>query len=311
MAGKMYAFMDSKNADDGKRLTDMAAQILANALITAASACLVSVGFGIIYSTVRFFHFAHGAVITIAVYVLYWFLVFAKFPWQLALVIGLISSVLAGLAMELAVYRHLRQRRASPAVLLIASLGLLLAVQNTISLVFGDVPVVIPLFRSGYVFEIVGARITKLQASAIVLSAFVTCGTAIWWSRSKIGMILRAVGQDSDLATVCGVSLNQAAAIAISFGSVLGGLGAIFLALDTSISPVIGFQLLFVSVVAVLITRKGGLAGIIIASVLIGIIQHLVGWKLSTQWQGSIVFLILIILLLLRPNGLVGKQTTT
>jgi branched-chain amino acid transport system permease protein len=265
-------------------------------------------GFGLVFRTLRFFHFAHASVITIGAYGFYWCYSFVHAPWFIAAIVGVCLAVLAGLAMEVGVYRNLRGRNASGPVFLLASLGLMVLTQNLISMGFGDVPAVAHVFREAGVLTLLTARITVLQAFSLAVSVGVTGLVALWWTRSKTGMTLRAVGQDPELAAVRGLCMNHVAVVVLGVASALGGLGGILVGLDTNLSPAMGFNALLMGVVVVLMAGKARPFSIILLSLLVALIWHLVGWKLTTQWQSAAVFSFLLAILLLGPQRLRGSD---
>ncbi len=116
----------------------MLPQLTANALIAAGAYCLVAVGFGLIFATTRFFHFAHGAVYAWGAYLAFLFVKVLGLPLVAGAALAVVLCGGLGAAFELGLYRPLRARGASPLVLLLASLGAYVVLQNLISLLFGD-----------------------------------------------------------------------------------------------------------------------------------------------------------------------------
>ncbi len=286
-------------------------QLIANALITAANLCLIGMGFGLICSTLRFFHFAHTSIITAAAYVLFLLHSMMGISFYLAAILSIIVSAVIGLSMEFCIYRRLRRLRAGSSVLLLASLGILLVLQNAISMTFGDVPVVIARYRTGQAFFVFGARITGLQIVTILSSAIATGLCSFWWLRSRSGITLRALADNPELAVAYGVSVNRIAVLVIGIGSILGGGGGILLGLDTSISPTMGFQPILMAAVVVLMAGRSRPLNIVIWSLFLGLLQHFVGSHLTTQWQNAVVFTILFIILLICPQRLFGDGATS
>ena len=282
-------------------------QALTNALISAAGYLLVGVGFALIYRSTRFFHFAHGIVLTVGAYVTFTLKVWIGLPLWIAIIGGIVASVLLGAAMELSVYKPLRRRGASAAILLLASLGMYVALQAVVVLVFGSGT---QTFRTGDVPEglaMLGARITWPQITTIMVSG--TCGLLTWLliERSRIGKMLRAVACDCDLAQACGVRGDWVIMVAFLLGSSIAGLAAILLAFDQDMTPMMGFQLLLMGMIAVIIGGVGNIPGTALGAVVLGLAQHLTAWWLSSKWQDAIVFAILVLFLLVRPQGFLGK----
>jgi len=287
----------------------MLLQLLLNGIIAGAAYALVAVSFGIIYSTARFFHFAHGAVYVAAPYCAYVFIVWAGMSPLFALPVAMVIAASLGAALEFVVYRPLRRRGASPLILLLASLGLLIFLQNLISLAFGDQA---RTLRQGDVVEgirLLGARVTPVQ-TVIVLCSVLSCALVwVFLHHTQMGRIVRAVGNDSELARMVGMDSDRALLVTFFVGSGLAGMAGILVSYDTDMRPTMGLQALLIAVVAVIIGGTGSVEGSFLGALLIGLVQNLVVWKISTQWQDAITFLLLLLFLLLRPQGLLGRAS--
>jgi branched-chain amino acid transport system permease protein len=279
---------------------------LLNGLIAGSIYTLVALGFGLIYSTARFFHFAHGAVYTAGAYLVFsaWS---AGLSLYLAIPLAVVAGALIGMLMEIGVYRPLRKRGASSLVLLIASLGLFIVVQNLISVGFGDDS---KTLRTGVVSEglpILGARLTKVQLVIITTSALLVGACWVFLKKTKIGRAMRAVADDPQLATIMGIGADGVILFTFAIGSALAVAAAALISLDSDMTPTMGFYSLMVAVVAVIAGGIGSVPGAALGGLLIGMAEQVGGSTLPTEWQQTIVFLILILFLLLRPQGFFGR----
>jgi len=284
----------------------MLPQLLLNGLIAGSIYALIALGFGLIYSTTRFFHFAHGAVYTAGAYLAYsgWLLGLSLY---IAIPLAVIGTSILGALIEIGVYRPLRKKGASSLVLLLASLGLFIVIQNFISLTFGDDTKSI---RSGAVTEglpLFGARITPIQITIIIVTALLLAVSWAFMKRTRLGKAMRAVANDPELARVVGIETDQVILFTFVLGSSLAGIAAILISLDTDMTPLMGFHALLMGVVAVIAGGIGSIPGVALGGLLVGMAQHLGVWKIPTQWQDTIVFLILIFFLLFRPQGFLGR----
>ena len=283
-------------------------QTIANGLIAGSVYSLVALGFALIYGTTRFFHFAHGAVYTTGAYLTYLFLAQCHLPFAVAIAIAILLSCSLGLLIELAVYRPLRQKYASTLVLLISSLGMYIVIQNVISLFFGDD---IKTLRSGIVqegFDILGARITPIQAFTVGVALVLFIIVGIVLSRTRLGKALRAVANDSELAMVSGVNSDHIILFAFGLGSALAAVAAILVSFDVDMVPTMGMNALLMGVVATIIGGVGSIPGAAVGGLLLGLAQHLGVWKIGSQWQDSIAFAVLLVFLLFRPYGVFGRK---
>jgi branched-chain amino acid transport system permease protein len=282
----------------------MIGQIVANGIVTGCTYGLVALGFGLIYRVCGFFHLAHGAVYTVAAYSAYLLTtVLGWSPW-----IALPSAVLAAAAMgaliEVAIYRPMRRHGATPLTLLIASLGVMVAIQNAVSLIAGDDTKRLrsPDVREG--FAILGAHVTPIQIAIVGTSIMVTALVVAWMQLSRMGKIMRAVASDPDMARVVGISAPKVNILAFALGSALAAVAALLLAYDTDLTPLIGFKSVLMAVVAVIVGGIGSVSGSLCGGLLVGLVQHFGVWRLPTQWQDAIVFGVLILFMLVRPEGI-------
>ncbi len=283
-------------------------QLLVNALISSSIYILIAVSFAVIYRTVRFFHFAHAVVFTSGAYFTYLFYKLTGFPLALAILIAIALAAVLGCGMEVLVYRTLRKKQTSPMVLLLASLGMYILLQNTISMVFGDDTKSI---RSGVVKEglpVFGARITPIQIIIIATSIVLIIAVALWLKKSKIGKAMRAVANNAELARISGIQSDRVILWTYALGSALAAVAGILVALDVDMTPTMGLNALIMGVVAMIIGGVGSIPGLALGALLLGLAQHLGVWKISSQWQDAIAFIILFVFLLVRPRGFMGRK---
>ena len=201
----------------------------------------------------------------------------------------------------------MQRARATPLAILIASLGLLLVIQNALSLAFGDDTKSLRVGDISEAYSFRGARMTAIQIVTVFTVIVVFGALSVLFSFSGFGKKLRAVANDPELASVFGVDTKTVVTITFMLGSGIAGLAAFLAAYDTDLTPVMGFKALLGAVVAVIVGGRGSILGILLGGLLVGMAQHLVVWKLPAQWQDASVFFILVAFLLFRPQGFFGK----
>jgi branched-chain amino acid transport system permease protein len=286
----------------------MIQQLLLNALLAGSITILIAVSFSLIYQTTRFFHFAHAVVFTSGAYFTFLFYRLLGLPIVIAIPIAVGLSSLLGCSMEIGIYKNLRKKNTTPMVLLLASLGLYIVLQNTISMGFGDDTKSI---RSGVVREglpVFGARITPIQIVIIITSVLLVISVAFWLKKTKMGKAMRAVANDAELALISGIDSDKVILWTFGIGSALAGVAGILVALDVDMTPTMGMNALMMGVVAVIIGGVGSIPGVALGALLLGLAQHLGVWKISSQWQDAIAFVILFVFLLIRPQGFLGRK---
>jgi branched-chain amino acid transport system permease protein len=286
-------------------------QLILNGIIAGSVYILVAVGFAVIYRTVRFFHFAHGVVFTAGAYFTYLFKAWLSWPVIIAAPVSIGLCAMLGVIIETSVYRPLRHKGSSSLILLIASLGIYIVLQNIISMAFGDDTKTI---RSGIVKEginILGARITPVQITIIIASLLLLVSCFLFLKYTKKGQAIRAVAIDPELARVSGIESDRVILSTFALGSAMAGVAGILVALNVDMTPTMGMNALLMGVVAVIIGGIESIPGIALGALFLGMAQHLGAWNVGSQWQEAIAFAILLIFLLFRPQGFLGKKVKT
>ena len=289
----------------------MPVQFVINGIAAGAAIALVAMGFGLIYTTTRVFHMAHGAVYLAGAYVAYTCIETLRLSPAPAVCCAILASALLGTLIEWCFYRPLRRKQAPDVVLLLCSLGLLVAIQNLIALIFGSRTLMLRQGGLGTVFDVFGGRITLTQA--IIIGVSIAVALALWAGMrlTTTGRIIRAVASDPDLANVVGLPRDRAMLIAAAAGSAVAGLAGVLVGYEQDLSPMMGFQGLLLGIVAAIIGGVRSVGGTLLGGYLVGLVMHLGVWKLPTQWQQAIVFVVLIVFLLMRPQGILGKRAKT
>jgi branched-chain amino acid transport system permease protein len=289
----------------------MLQQLVANGIAAGCIYALVALGFTVVYRTVRFFHFAHGAVYAAGAYAAYATMQLvspgvggAVSSWVVAVVV---ASVV-GVAVDRLVYRPLRTRKAPSLILLIASFGVFICIQNLLQLIFG--PQILTL-RTGPVKEghhVFGAVATDVQIAIIAVSLVVLAGLWVLESRTRVGKAMRAVADDSLAAGAVGINPERIILWSFVIGSALAGLAGILISYETNIEPTMGFHIFFKGIIAAIIGGIGSIPGAALGGLFLGLAENLGIWKLPAMWKDAIAFALLIVFLLVRPQGILGRK---
>ncbi|TAK99852.1 MAG: branched-chain amino acid ABC transporter permease [Verrucomicrobia bacterium] len=288
----------------------MTIQILANGIVAASTIALVALGLSLIFRVTKVFHLAHALVISATAYLAYFLTKQAGWPLFAALVVSLIFGTGLGALVELWIYRPLRSRSATSLVCMVAALGILIVGQNMLSMLFGDQTKTLRSSHQQEVVQILGARLTEIQLLELGVATIVCCGVIYILRKSKFGKALRAIGSDWELSDAVGIPRNTVILCVFVIASALAGLAGLLIAYDLDISPNAGFDVLLLALTAAII---GGIRtdwGPLLGAGLVGCIQHLSGWCWPTHWQNAIVYSSLIIFLLIRPQGILGRPMT-
>lgn len=283
----------------------MLTQLVANGLIAGVVVALLAVGFAVLYSGSRFFVFTFGASYAWAAYTVLGLIDYV--PRWIAIGAGILVGIGIGVLLEQFIYRPIRRRGSSPLILMLASIGAYTVLQNVISMVFGDETRSLRGWHTAEGHLILGARVTDIQLTIVGVSILVLTATWLLLKRTLLGRRLRAVANDELLARVVGIHVERAVLSAAALGSGLAAIAGVLMSLDTSLIPTMGFQALLLGVVAAIVGGVNSVGGAVLGGMLLGLAQHVGVWKLPTQWQDAIVFVILVVFLIVRPQGLFGK----
>jgi branched-chain amino acid transport system permease protein len=286
----------------------MLAQLIINIIISCSIYILTTISFAIIYQTKKFFHFAHAVVFTSGAYFAFIFSVSLGYSLWISIPLAIVCACMLGCLMELLVYKSLRKRGSTSLVLLLASLGIYIVLQNVISMVFGDDAK--SILKSPVVegIDVVGAKIASVQIIVVAVSIVFVLLVACYLSFSKTGKAMRAVANDSELATISGINSSNVILNSFAIGSALAGIAGILVSLDVYMTPTMGMKALLMGVVAMIVGGVGSIWGIVLGSLLLALAQNLGVWYISSQWQDAIAFGILLVFLLFKPEGFFGKK---
>lgn len=286
----------------------MLEQIIANGIIAGSTYALVALGFTVIYGTVRFFHFAHGVVFTLAAYLMWCGSAYFQLPLAMAAILAAFAGGLLGVLMNAVVYLPLRKQRAPKLILLLASFGVFVFLQNFFQLTFGSD---IKVLRTGPVNEglrVLGAVITNTQLIILLATILLACASILFIKKTRIGKAICAVADDPVAASIMGVHSERTIAIVFFLGSSLAGAAGCLVALETNIHPMMGLNAVIKGIIAAVIGGMGSIPGALLGGMLIGLAENIGVWGISTGWKDAISFSILVLFLLLRPGGFLGGK---
>ena len=283
-------------------------QVIFNIFFVSSIYSVIALSFMKLYQLTRFFHFAHAVVYTSGAYFTFLFVVLLDCPSLVAIPLAVVCACLLGCLMELVIYKPLRKKKSTSLVLLLASLGIYIVLQNVISMVFGDDTKSIRTWPVVEGINVLGARITPVQIVIVVSSLLLVVMVAGYLMLGKTGKAMRAVANDAELANISGINSNKIILISFAIGSALAGAAGILVSLDVDMTPTMGMNALMMGVVAMIVGGVGSIRGIILGSLLLALAQNFGVWYISSQWQDAIAFAILLIFLLFKPEGFFGKK---
>lgn len=282
-------------------------QFLVNAVVSGSIYALVAIGFALVWRTARFFHFAHGGVVVSAMY-FSWTLLYLSVPPLVSYLLGAVGATIVGIVIELSVYRPMRNAAATPLMFMLASLGLYIIIENALGMAWGTQTMKLRSFGTQGL-RFLGISITVNQIVIISVAVLLVVLLAILLSATKVGKKIRAVANDPELASIMGIDSKRVLLFVIAGGSFLGGAAGILVSFDTFFNPTMGFGLLVVALTSLIVGGMNRLEGAILGGLLLGGVQQLSVWMFSSRWQDAITFGVLVLFLLLKPEGILVKRT--
>ncbi|MCK5779123.1 MAG: branched-chain amino acid ABC transporter permease [Rhodospirillales bacterium] len=284
-------------------------QVIANALVTVSFYTLVGVGFSFVYMATRFFDFSYAALITVGAYGAVAAGVWLGAPLMIAIAAGMVCSFALGCAIEATVYRRMRRNNASSSVLLLASLGVYLAIIAAVSIVFGSGSRALVPGGAWPTIEAFNVRVAlpHFIVMAAALSAAVSATLIL--HKSEFGIRLRAIGENPDLSFAKGFDVDRDTLTAVAVGATVAGIAGALLAIDQGVYPAMGFRVLLGGIVSMIIGGIGSVRGVVFGALLLGGLEHAVAWWISSAWQDVVVFGALVFFLFVRPYGIFGVSS--
>ena len=283
-------------------------QSIVNGVIQSGFFALAAVGLVLIFGVMGVVNFAHGELVMVGAYTVWFLHAQNNVPFLLTIVIAVILVSAIGLIMERFLFRPMRE---NPLGGLICSIRVLFILQVIATLVGGDGPskqVPPPFEGTMILFDFL--RIPNQRVFSIVVS--VTALGLLWYflTRTRLGWSLRAVSQDREAAGLQGINSNRISMIAIGVGAAMAGLAGALMAPLTNINPHMGHNIIITAFIVTIVGGVGSLSGAVIASIFYALFHTFI----TTYFSGTIAtisgLLIMVLMLIIRPSGIMGRRVS-
>ncbi|MBR6307459.1 MAG: branched-chain amino acid ABC transporter permease [Lachnospiraceae bacterium] len=282
---------------------------LINGISLGAVYAIIALGYTMVYGIAKMLNFAHGDVIMIGSYVVFCVVSMLNLPVWLGILISVLVCTILGVTIEAIAYRPLRQATSSLTVL-ITAIGVSYFLQNVALLIFGAntkaFSSVVPLdaVKIGDSLTVTGESIVTIIACIIIMIVL-----TLFVNKTKAGRAMLAVSEDKGAAQLMGINVNKTISLTFAIGSALAAIAGVLLcSAYPSLTPYTGSMPGIKAFVAAVFGGIGSIPGAFIGGIILGIIENLSKAYISSQLSDAIVFCVLIIVLVVKPTGLLGKK---
>lgn len=278
-----------------------------NAAQLGAVYALIALGYTMVYGTIRLINFAHGDIFMLGGYIGFLLVThISGLPLVVMMPLAMLLTAMVGVLIERVAYRRLRN--AQRMSLVITALGVGIFLENLVRLVVGPQTRQLPAQLPNRVLHLFGnIVITEDKLLIILISMALMVALWLFVNKSLMGTAMRAVADNREAVLLMGINLNLVIATTFAIGSALAAAGGIFFGQAYSIDPYMGIDLGWKAFIAAVIGGIGSIEGAVLGSFLLAGVEVLTVAYLSSNLKNGIAFGLLIILLLIRPNGIMGK----
>lgn len=282
---------------------------LINGLSLGSVYAIIALGYTMVYGIAKMLNFAHGDVIMVGGFVVYIFTSGLGLNPLLAVLISIVICTVLGITIEKIAYKPLR--KASPLAVLITAIGVSYFLQNLALLVFGSDTKLFTSVVKIPAIQIAGGQIVITGETVVTIIACIIIMTvlSLFIKKTKAGQAMLAVSEDKEAAELMGVNVNATISLTFAIGSGLAAIAGVLLcSAYPTLNPYTGSMPGIKAFVAAVFGGIGSIPGALIGGLLLGIIENLSKAYISSQMADAIVFSVLIIVLLVKPTGLLGKK---
>lgn len=286
-------------------------QQVINGLQLGSIYALVALGYTMVYGIIKLINFAHGEIIMVGAYIALTsvsFLVQMGLPIWLCAFVAVIFCAVLGILTERIAYRPLRN---SPRLTsLITAIGISFLLQNAFMLIYSPTPKPFPKMVTAAPINVGSLQISMSALLTIVISIIIMLVLQIFIQKNRLGKAMRAVSEDYGAAQLMGININHTISLTFAIGSGLAAVAAIFYCMSYPlVEYTMGTMLGLKAFVAAVLGGIGVIPGAMIGGLVLGIVESLTKAYISTQLADAVTFGVLIVVLIFRPAGIMGKNT--
>ena len=280
---------------------------LINGLSLGSIYAIIALGYTMVYGIAKMLNFAHGDIIMVGAYIAFCGLQYWGIPPVLAILLAMLFCTLLGVSIEGLAYRPLRQ--ATSLAVLITAIGMSYLLQNIALMIWGANPKSFPTtFINGSSIHLGSLNISSATLITILANVVIMVTLTLFTSRTKLGKAMRCVSEDRGAAELMGINVNRTISLTFAIGSALAAIAGVLLCSSYPIlQPTTGSMPGIKAFTAAVFGGIGSSPGAMVGGILLGVIEIFGKAYISTELGDAIVFAVLIIVLLVKPAGLLGK----
>ena len=284
----------------------MLGQVIVSGLLAGALYAMVALGLGLIFGVMRVLNVAHGPLLMLGAYVTYWLFSTVGLNPYLSLLVSMPPVFLIGVALQHVFVRRVVDAPELSSLLL--TFGISIALVNLAQLAFtSDLRSVEFLTGS---FLVGPFAFSKSRVIACLFAAGITALAFLFLQKTRLGKAIRAVSQSREVAQVCGINVQRIHLFAFGLASALAAAGGTLVAVMVAIQPEMGAVYTFKSFLVIVLGGAGNYPGALLGGLLLGLVEQLASLFLTTQVNEAVAYVLLVLVLLLRPTGLLGGRST-
>ncbi|MFT8992341.1 MAG: branched-chain amino acid ABC transporter permease [Leuconostoc mesenteroides] len=282
-------------------------QQLINGLMLGSVCALLALGYTMVYGIIKLINFAHGDIYMLGAYFGYFFIKVLHLNFFIALILAMAVSAIIGVVIEYIAYRPLRH---SPRIaVLISALGISFLLENGMTYLYGSDQRSFPQAIKTVQYHFYGIQVSNIQLIIAVTSIVLMLLLTYIVKNTKMGRAMRAVSADPDAASLMGININHTISFTFAIGSALAAAGGVLIGLYyNSIDPLMGMTPGLKAFVAAVLGGIGIIPGAAVGGWLIGILETMVQATAFSDYKDAIVYAMLIVILLIKPTGILGKN---
>ena len=267
---------------------------------------IIALGYSMVYGIAKMLNFAHGDVIMVGAFVAYFAISKYNLPLLVGVVVAVVVCTILGVVIERLAYKPLRQ--ASSLSVLITAIGVSYFLQNSAMLLWGTDTKIFPNVLRGSL-NLGGLSIPYLTLITILTCIVIMVVLTLFINKTKTGRAMRACSEDKGAAALMGINVNRIISITFAIGSGLAAIAsALLVATYPSVYPTLGSMPGIKAFTAAVFGGIGSIPGAFLGGLVLGVVENLSRAYISTQLSDAIVFMVLIIVLLIKPTGLLGRK---